>query len=82
VKVADTVTVLFGMVNVHGFDEDPPEQDAPVTVQLEKAQPDEAVAVTLTDEPTASEQPLGQLAETDPEPEATFVVSVCVEGGI
>jgi hypothetical protein len=76
VKVADTVTSLFGMVNVHGFDEDPPEQDAPVTVQLENVQPEVAVAETETDDPTCCWQPLGQLGETEPLSEAAFVVKV------
>jgi len=77
VKVADTVTPLLGIVKVHGLLEEPPEQDAPDTVQLENCQLAEGVAITETEEPTAAEHPLGQFGETDPEPEATFVVKVC-----
>jgi len=36
------------------------------------------VAVTVTEEPTASEQPEGQLGETEPDPEETPVVKVCL----
>lgn len=75
-KVADTVTALFGIVNWQGLLEEPPEQDAPDIVQLENCQLAEGVAVTEIDEPTPSEQPLGQSGLTEPEPEATFVVRV------
>jgi hypothetical protein len=83
-KLADTVTGLFGIVNVQGSLEGPPEQDAPDVVQLENCQLADGFAATEIDEPTASEHPLGQLGETDPEPEA-FVVNgwmtctVCVK---
>lgn len=75
-KVADTVAALLGMLNVHGFDEAPPEQDAPVTVQLENAHPEVAVAETETDDPTCCWQPLGQLGETEPDPASTLVINV------
>jgi len=61
VKVGETVTGLLGIVNMHGLLEDPPEQDAPVTVQLENVKPEEGVAETEIGEPTVSEQPLPQL---------------------
>jgi hypothetical protein len=80
VKIAETVTGLFGMVKAQGLLELPPEHDAPVMLQLENCQLAEGVAVTEIDEPTASEHPLGQFGETDPEPEATFVVKVAVAG--
>ena len=68
VNVTDTVTELLGMMNWQGLVVDPLEQDAPVTVQLVNCQPDEGVAVTETDKPTACwhETGLGQLGETDP----------------
>ena len=77
VKVAETVTPLFGIVKVQGLPNEPLEQDAPVTVQLENTYPEATVAVTETEDPTASEHPLGQFGETEPEPEATFVVKLC-----
>jgi hypothetical protein len=82
VNVAVIVTGLFGIVKAQGLLDDPPEQDAPVTLQPENSQLAEGVTVTEIDEPTASEHPLGQLGETEPEPEATFVVKVCVFGVI
>ena len=60
--------------------EEPPRQDAPDMVQLENCQLVEGVPVIDIEEPTSSEQPLGQLGETEPEPEATFVVKVWVIG--
>lgn len=63
------------MVKAQGLLEEPPEQEAPDKVQLENRQPELGVAVTVTGEPTASEHPLGQFGLTEPEPEATFVVS-------
>ena len=75
-KVTETVTALFGIVKVHGLLEEPPEHDAPVILQLENVHPEEGVSIMEIDEPTASEQPLGQLGLTDPEPEATLVVKV------
>jgi len=75
-KVADSVTALFGIVNSQGLLEEPPAQDAPDMDQLENCQLAEGVAVTDIEEPTSSEQPLGQLGATEPEPEATFVVRV------
>jgi hypothetical protein len=75
VKVAVSVTALAGIVNWQGLLEEPPEQDAPLIVQLEKCQLVEGVAVTGIDEPTSSLQPLGQFGETEPEP-ATLVVKV------
>ena len=77
-KVAETVTPLFGIEKVQGLLEAPPEQDAPDTVQLENCQLVLGVAVTEIDDPTPSEQPPEQLGETEPEPEATFVVKVSI----
>ena len=77
-KVADTVTPLLGIVKVQGLLEEPLEQDAPLALQLENCQLVEGVAATEIAEPTPSEQPLGQLGLTDPEPEATFVLKVCI----
>jgi len=77
-NVAATVTALLGMVNVHGLVVEPPEHEAPVIVQLENAHPEAGVGVTVIGDPTGSEQPLGQFGLTEPEPEATFVVRVCV----
>jgi hypothetical protein len=76
VKVAMSVTALFGIVNWQGLLEEPPEQEAPDIVQLENCQLAEGVALTEMDEPNSSEQPLGQLGETDPEPETISVVNV------
>jgi hypothetical protein len=76
VKAAFNVTALLGIVKVQGLLEEPPEQDAPVTLQLENCQLAEGDAVTEIDEPAPSAQPLGQFGLTDPEPEATFVVNV------
>ena len=76
VKVAVSVTALSGIVNWQGLLEEPPEQDAPLIVQLENCQLVEGVAVTEIDEPAPSLQPLGQLGETEPEPEVTLVVKV------
>ena len=73
-NVADTVTALFGIVNVHGLLEEPPEHEAPLILQLENFQLVDGVAVTEIDELTCSWQPLGQSGDTEPEPEATFVV--------
>jgi hypothetical protein len=75
-KVAVRVTALFGIVKAQGLLEDPPEQDAPDMIQLENCQLAEGVALTEINEPTPSEQPLGQLGETEPEPETTLVVKV------
>ena len=77
VNVAETVTPLFGIVKVQGLLNEPSEQDAPVTVQLENTYPEATVAVTETEEPIASAHLLGQFGETEPEPEATFVVKLC-----
>ncbi len=74
-KVADTVTALSGMEKAQGLLEAPPEHDAPDTAQVENCQLVEGIALTEIEEPTSSEQPLGQLGLTEPEPEATFVVS-------
>jgi hypothetical protein len=79
-KVTETVTALFGMVKVHGLLEEPAEHDALVILQLENCQLAEGVAITEIDEPTPSEQLLGQFGLTEPEPEATLVVKVCVVG--
>ena len=76
VKVAEIVTPLFGIVKVQGLLNEPPEQDAPDTVQPENCQLAEGVAVTEIEEPTASEHPLGQLGLTEPEPEAILLVKV------
>jgi len=76
VKAADIVTALFGMVKVQGLLDGPPEQDAPVMLQLENCQLADGVAATEFDEPTPSRQPLGQFGLTEPEPESTFVVRV------
>jgi len=78
VKVADTVTGLFGMVRAHGLVEEVPEQDAPVALQPENDHPEAGAAVREIDEATASEHPLGQLGVTVPEPDPTFVVKVWV----
>jgi hypothetical protein len=72
--VADTVTALLGIAKVQGLLEEPPEHEPPLTLQLENCQLAEGVAVTEINEPTPSEQPLGQLGETEPEPERTLVV--------
>jgi hypothetical protein len=71
---------LFGIVNAHGLPVAPPEQDTPLTLQLENFQLLEGVAVTEIDDPTPSEQPLGQFGLTVPEPEVTPVVKACVGG--
>ena len=78
VNVAETVTVLLGIVNWQGLAEDPPEHTLPLTIQPENCHVAEGVAVTDTGEPTSSwhEVGLGQLGETDPWPEATLVVNV------
>jgi hypothetical protein len=44
------------MVNLHGLLEESPEQDAPVTLQLEKVHPREGVAVTEIEVPATSGQ--------------------------
>ena len=67
-------------MNVHGLVAEPPEQDAPVMLQLENVQPEEAVAVRETNTPTDSEHPLEQSGAIEPEPEATFVVNGSVFG--
>jgi hypothetical protein len=54
------------MVKVHGLLEEPLEHDAPLTLQLENCQLLAGFAVTVTEEPTTSEQPLGQFGLTDP----------------
>ena len=73
VKVAETVTALFGIVKVHGLLETPPEHEAPDSVHLENDEPDEGEAVTEIDDPTFSEHPFGLAQEglTVPEPERT-----------
>ena len=76
-NVTETVTALLGIVNWHGLPVEPPEQEAPDVVQLENCQLAEEVAITEIEEPTASEHSLGQFGETEPEPEATFVVKLC-----
>jgi hypothetical protein len=63
-------------VKAQGLPEEPAEQDAPLILQLENRQLAEGVALTEIDESTPSLQPLGQLGETEPEPEATVVVKV------
>jgi hypothetical protein len=70
------VTALFGIVKVHGLLEEPPEQDAPLILQLENCQVAEGVAITEIDDPTRSLQPLGQFGLTEPDPEPTFVANV------
>jgi len=80
--VAETVTGLLGIEKVQGLLEGPPEHDAPVTLQPENCQSAEGVAATEIDEPTPSEQPLGQFGETEPEPEATLVVKVIPGTGL
>lgn len=77
VKVAESVTALSGMVKIHGLLDEPPEHDAPITFQMENCQLEDGFAPTVIEEPTALEQPLAQLGESEPEPEATFVVKVC-----
>ncbi|MGA2462687.1 MAG: hypothetical protein ABSF82_14820 [Candidatus Bathyarchaeia archaeon] len=73
VKVARKTTFPLGIVKTQGS----VEQDTFSAVdQAENHHPEEGVAETVTDEPTASEQPLGQLGLTEPEPDATFVVNV------
>ena len=78
VKVAKTVTGLFGIANVQGLIETAAEHETPDTAQLENIEPVEGVAVTEIDEPTCSEQPFGSTQEglTVPDPELTSVVSV------
>jgi hypothetical protein len=78
VKVAETVTALFGIVNVHGLLETPPEQEAPDTAHLENDEPEEGVAVIEIDEATSSEHPFGSVQDglTVPEPELILVNSV------
>jgi hypothetical protein len=77
-KAANTVTPLLGILKLQGLPEEPPEQETPLALQLENCQLAEGVAITEIDEPTPSEQPLGQLGLTDPEPAAIFVLKVCV----
>jgi hypothetical protein len=74
--MASNVTAVAGIVKVQGLLEEPPEQEAPDMVQLENCQSAEGVALTEINELTVSEQPLGQLGQTEPEPEETFVVRV------
>ena len=78
VKVAETVTALLGIVNVHGLLVEPLEHEAPVTVQLANMYAKAAVAATEIGEPTVSLQPVGpgQLGVTEPEPVLMSVVSV------
>jgi hypothetical protein len=68
------------MVKVQGLLEEPLEQVAPLALQLESCQLVEGVAVMEIDEPMGSEQPLGQFGLTEPEPELTPVIKVCVVG--
>ena len=79
VKVAETVTSLFGIMNAHTFTGRPLAHVAPVILQLINAPA--GVAVTVTVPPTVAEQPVGQLGTTVPEPAATFVNKVgnCVK---
>ena len=79
-NVAETVTALLGIVNVQGLPNEPPEHDAPVTLQLENCQPELGVAVTEIVESADSAQPLGpgQFGITEPDPASTSVAKVCV----
>jgi len=76
VKVAETVTAWLGIEKAHGLVEEPPEQDAPLMLQPENCQLTEGVAETEIGVPTTSAHPLGQLGDTEPDPEATFAVKV------
>ena len=82
INVADRVTGLFGMVNVQGLFEGPPAHDAPVVVQPENRQLADGFAVTVTVEPTTTEQPPGpgQFGLTEPAPASTSVKSVATAG--
>jgi len=75
-KVAEMVTALLGIVNVHGLLVALPEQETFWVVQLESFQPELGFAVTVTVESTLSEHPLEQLGETEPLPEPTTVIKV------
>jgi hypothetical protein len=81
VNVADTVTALLGIENVHGL----VEHEIPVRVdQFENCHPEEGVAVTVIGEPTPSEQPPepGQFGLTEPKPASTPVIRVWVGASV
>ena len=61
-------------MKLHGLTLLPLEHDAPVIVHEENTHPAFAVAETEIWAPNASRHPEEQAGETDPEPEATFVV--------
>ena len=61
-------TGLFGIVNMQGFEFNPPEQVAPVMFQPENVQPAAGLAVIFTICPTSCGQPDGQVGETEPCP--------------
>jgi hypothetical protein len=72
-NVAVNVTGLLGILNVHVA----LEQDTPIWVdQPENCDPEFGVAVTVIEDPTASEQPFGQFGLIEPLPEATLVLRI------
>jgi hypothetical protein len=72
-KLAVNVTGPLGILNVH----EALEQDTPIWVdQPENCHPEFGVAVTVIEDPTASEQPFGQFGLIQPLPEATLVVRI------
>jgi hypothetical protein len=66
VKVAFKVTALFGMLNVHEDPEHAEEEIPEIVDQLLNFQPELGLAVTVSELPTVSLQPLEQDGLTEP----------------